>query len=173
MQTHDLEIRPWAKNDISLLERLMGDPTMMVYLGGPETPEKIQKRHKRYLKRERSGHDQMFVILAGKERVPAGSVGYWEKEWDSKKVWETGWMVLPEFQGQGVATQATALVISKVRDIGLYRFLIALPSVENTASNSICRKLGFELYGTQQYEYPKDSGNWLVCNDWRFDLSPG
>jgi RimJ/RimL family protein N-acetyltransferase len=34
----------------------------------------------------------------------AGSVGYWEKDWRSGTVYETGWMVLPEHQGLGLAS---------------------------------------------------------------------
>jgi len=33
-----ISLRPWAEQDLPLLERLMGDPAMTEYLGGPETP---------------------------------------------------------------------------------------------------------------------------------------
>jgi hypothetical protein len=42
--------------------------------------------------------------------------------------------------------------------------------VENAPSNAICRKLGFTLVNVSEYEYPKDSGNIMRCNDWRLDL---
>ena len=51
-----------------------------------------------------------------------------------------------------------------------HQFLHAYPSVENDPSNAICRKLGFELVGLDEYEYPKDSGNIMRCNDFRLDL---
>ena len=42
----------------------------------------------------------------------------------------------------------------------------AFPNVENAPSNAICRKLGFTLLGAQEFEYPKDSGEFMRCNDW-------
>ena len=161
-----VDIRPWEEGDLSLQERLLGDPAMTVYIGGPENPEKIRERHERYLRGDYKG--QMFVIVVEKERVAAGSVGYWEKEWRGQKVWETGWFVLPEFQGKGIATQATAAVIERARAEKEYRFMHAFPSVDNKPSNGICRKLGFTLIEAVEFEYPP--GHFMLCNDWRLDL---
>ncbi|HEU0297419.1 MAG TPA: GNAT family N-acetyltransferase [Anaerolineales bacterium] len=164
--TTDVDIRPWSDGDLPLLERLMADPAMTEHLGGPETSEKIRGRHQRYLRD--SDKDHMFVIVVGPERVAAGSIGYWEKDWRGQKVWETGWSVLPEFQGHGVATTATAAVVQRARADGKHRFIHAFPSVDNAASNAICRKAGFTLQGEADFEYPP--GNIMRCNDWRLDL---
>src|SRR5689334_22902563 len=104
--------------------RLMGDPDMTKHLGGPETPEKIRERHQRYLTDD-PATGGMFVIVVGAARVAAGSIGYWEKEWQGQKVWETGWSVLPEFQGQGVASRAAAAVVERARADRKYRFIHA------------------------------------------------
>lgn len=85
-------------------------------------------------------------------------------------MYETGWLVLPAVQGRGVATSATALVIERARTEGKHRYLYAYPSVDNAPSNAICRRLGFTRTRVTEYEYPKDSGNILRCNDWRLDL---
>jgi RimJ/RimL family protein N-acetyltransferase len=42
------------------------------------------------------------------------------------------------------------------------------PKVENTPSNAICRKLGFELLG--EVDFPARRAGVVRCNDWRFDL---
>jgi hypothetical protein len=44
----------------------------------------------------------------------------------------------------------------------------AFPNVDNAPSNSICRKLGFELLEACEFEFPK--GHFMSCNDWRLDL---
>lgn len=100
-QQPDIDFRPWSAGDLPLLQRLMGDPAMTEHLGGPQTPEKISERHERYRRTSDSARGRMFAIVVGPERVAAGSVGYWEREWRGQYVWETGWSVLPEFQGQG------------------------------------------------------------------------
>ena len=87
----------------------------------------------------------MFKVVEAATGESVGSVGYWERESHEGQVWETGWMVLPEFQGRGIATEATAQVIDLCRAERTHRYLYAYPSVENAPSNAICRKLGFEL----------------------------
>ena len=87
-------------------------------------------------------------------------------------MWETGWSVLPAFQGRGLATAGTALLVELARAEGTRRWLYAYPSVDNGPSNAVCRKLGFELVSTTDYEYPAGSGATLRCNDWRLDLLP-
>src|SRR5206468_3174130 len=98
---NDVMIKPWGKDDLPLLERLMSDPRMTEHLGGPETPEKIRERQGRYERAEAG--DQMFKIVDLSSGAAVGSVGYWDKEWRDKYVYEVGWMVLPEFQGRGIA----------------------------------------------------------------------
>ncbi len=146
----------------------MGDPAMTEHLGGPETPDKIRKRQARYLESDDPDKGRMFVIVVGPDRAAAGSIGYWKRVWQEQPVWETGWSVMPEFQGHGVATRALGLLIGRVRAEGKYRFLHAFPSVDNGPSNAICRKGGFTLQGEVDFEYPP--GHLMRCNDWRLDL---
>jgi RimJ/RimL family protein N-acetyltransferase len=164
----EVDIRPWTEGDLQLLERLMGDPAMTEHLGGPETAEEIRKRNDRYSQGLETGEGGMFVIVVGHEGVAAGSVGYWEKEWQGQLVWETGWSVLPEFQSQGVATRATNAVIEQARAVRTHRFMHAFPSVDNGPSNAICRKLGFSFQGEVDFQYPP--GSLMRCNNWRLDL---
>ena len=162
----EVDLRPWSEDDLPLLQRTLGDPDMMAHLGGPETPEQIQKRHQRYLHLPETDH--MLVILWGPNSLVAGSIGYWEKNWRDELVYEMGWFVLPTFQGQGIATKAGEAVLEQARSEGRHQFMHAFPSVSNLASNAICRKLGFTLIEACQFEYPP--GSFMQCNDWRFDL---
>jgi RimJ/RimL family protein N-acetyltransferase len=83
-------------------------------------------------------------------------------------VYETGWFVLPAYQGRGIAAAATALTIDAARAERKHAFLHAFPSVENAASNAICQKLGFTLVDEIEFEYPP--GHSMRCNDWRLEL---
>jgi RimJ/RimL family protein N-acetyltransferase len=163
----EIALEPWGEGDLPLLERLLGDPVMTEHLGGPESPEKLVERQDRYEKLPSTGTGEMFKIVDVETGLPVGSVGYWDRGPDA---YETGWSVVPEFQGRGIATLATAQVIERLKAAQTRRFLWAYPSVDNHASNAICRKLGFELVETEEFEYPKDSGNIMRCNNWRLDL---
>jgi RimJ/RimL family protein N-acetyltransferase len=160
-------IEPWGPGDLELLQQLMGDPAMTEHLGGPESPAKIAERQGRY-ELPSSG---MFKIVDVETGVGVGSVGFWEKEWRGGTVYEVGWSVVPAFQGRGLASAATALVLEKAREAGEHPYVHAFPATDNAPSNGICRKLGFTLLEVCRFEYPPTSGKWMFCNDWRLDLS--
>jgi len=162
-----ISLRSWRPDDLPLLERLLGDPIMMEHLGGPETPEQIRKRLDRYCSDEQI---RMFVIVLEPESVGIGSVGYWEREWQGQKIWESGWRILPDYQGRGITTQAIRLIMERARAEQKHRYVHAFPSVDNTASNAICKKLGFVLQREVDFEYPAGTGNYIRSNDWRLDL---
>jgi RimJ/RimL family protein N-acetyltransferase len=160
-----IELEPWRENDLPVLRRIQGDPEMMKHLGGPEPDEKIASRLTRYITYQ-TPENRMFKIIV--DGQPAGSVGYWDSNWQDKTVYEMGWSVLPEFQGRGIAVRATQLAIERARNENRRNTICAFPSVENKASNRLCEKLGFRLEGEHDFEYPP--GHWMKCNDWRLDL---
>ena len=167
VEPRPVALRPWAEGDLEVLRR-GNTPEMTVHLGGPEAEEKLLDRHRRYLPPWPAGTGAMFVITVGADAAPAGNTGYWEKEWRGGTVYETGWHVLPEFQGQGVAAAAVRLLVEEARAAAGHRWLHAFPSVDNAPSNALCRKVGFELLEVCDFEYPP--GNPIRCNDWRYDL---
>ena len=164
----DVALRPWAAGDLWLLQRLLGDPEMTRHLGGPESQEAIRARHERFLVADPESHG-LFAVTAGPAAEAVGWVGYWESEWRGELVWECGWNVLPEAQGRGVATAAAALMIDDARRRGRHRHLHAIQAVGNAASNALCRRLGFELLGEVEVDYP--TGVVMRSNDWRLDLA--
>ena len=159
-----IQLEPWADKDLGLLQQL-NTPEIWAHLGGPETEEQVLKRHARYLDLETGAGGMFTVVLDG---VTAGSIGYWEREWQDETVYETGWNVLPEFQGKGVATAAAKAIVDRASAAGRHRCLHAYPSVDNPASNAICGKAGFTFAGEHDFEFPK--GSFMRCNDWRHEL---
>lgn len=159
-------LKAWASADLPLLERLMGDPLMTEHLGGPESPDKLRERQGRYERLE--GGDRMFKIVELASGAGVGSVGFWTKDWREEQVYEVGWMVVPEFQGRGIAMAATEQAIQIARRDHKHRFMHAFPNVDNVPSNAICRKLGFALLEACEFEFPP--GHLMTCNDWRLEL---
>ena len=115
-----------------------------------------------------AGGDRMFKIVDVASGVGVGSVGFWTKEWRDELVYEVGWMVMPEFQGRGIAMAATAQVIELAKRDGKYHLMHAVPHMDNAPSNAICRKLGFELLEACEFEFRR--GHFMTCNDWRLNL---
>ncbi|HEV2756854.1 MAG TPA: GNAT family N-acetyltransferase [Actinomycetota bacterium] len=163
-----IRLEPWGPGDLPLLQKTMGDPAMTEHLGGPESPEKLAERQAKYERLAASGGGRMFKIVDVATGEAAGSIGYWDKSWRGEDVYETGWSVIPAFQGRGIAAAATVLAIERAAEDGKHGFVYAFPSVANGASNGICRKLGFELVEECEFEYPP--GNRMLCNVWRLEL---
>lgn len=163
-----VRLTPWTDADLDLLRRL-NTPEIWAHLGGPETEEKVLERHARYLDTGSAGSGRMYTIVLPEGTV-TGGIGYWEREWQGVMVYETGWNVLPEFQGRGIASAAAEEIIALARAERRHRRLHAYPSVGNPASNAICRKAGFTLVADHEFEF---NGALMHCNDWRYDLWPG
>ncbi|WP_437030246.1 GNAT family N-acetyltransferase [Streptomyces sp. enrichment culture] len=155
---------PWAQDDLWLLRRI-NSPEMTEQLGGPEDEEQLLARHERYLTLEPG---RMYRVTLEGDGQTVGSIGFWERQWRDGTVWETGWAVLPEFQGRGLASAAARAVVGAARAAGRHRWLHAFPKATHAASNAVCRKAGFTLLGEVTFEYPK--GRPITSNDWRVDL---
>ncbi|MEV6989902.1 GNAT family protein [Streptomyces sp. NPDC093228] len=159
-----VRLEPWAEGDFWLLRRT-NSAEMTEHLGGPETEEQLEVRHRRYLT---PGAGRMYRVVLAQTGETVGSTGFWERTWRDTTVWETGWGVLPEFRGRGLAARAAREIVEAARDSGTHRYLHAFPDVGNDASNAVCRRVGFDLLGPVAVEYPK--GHWITSNDWRIDL---
>ena len=162
-----MRLEPITANHLWLAEAFEADPEMMVHLGGPRTREQIAEVHQRRLDLMARGEAHMFKILLDGSDEPMGSIGFWETDHHGARVYEMGWFVRREFQGQGIATAAGKLAIEKARALSDRTAMHAFPAVSNEASNAICRKLGFQLQGSIDFEF---AGRPLRCNDWRLDL---
>ena len=163
-----IELAPWSDRDLWVVERFLSDPEMMAHLGGAQSREQILDAHARYLETARSGTGAMFTVVVRPDSEVVGNIGYWDKPWRDELVYETGWMIFPEYQGKGLASAALAALIARVRLQHARRFLHAFPEVGNGPSNALCRRAGFTNLGELDFEYPP--GHPLRCNDWRLDL---
>ena len=162
-------LEPWSESDRSLLDRL-NTADMTAHLGGPEPPDRVEERHRRYL--AAAGSDSVFVyrVVAEPEGATVGQVAFWERDWRDEPVYEMGWGIVPEHQGRGLASAAAHAAAEVARGLGQRRWMHAFPGVDNGPSNAICRRLGFELLGEVDFEYPE--GSWMRCHDWRLPLAP-
>lgn len=147
----DVTLAPWAPQHLPLLIAANTAP-MTRHLGGPESDEEIRRRHQRYLRLDGSEGARMYAIQADGE--PAGGIGFWPIDHDGEAAYETGWNVLPRWQGKGVAGTAVRALIPLIADEAPPRErLFAYPSVDNAASNALCRGAGFDDLGERDVPF--------------------
>ena len=158
----EVGLRPYAKEDLWLTETLEMDPEAMSELGGPRTKEKIAEVH-----RKRVADPLYFAITVEGEPRGVGEIGIWTSEVEGSPIHETGWMVLPSYQGRGIATAALREVIARAQSEPEIQRVHAFPGVTNKPSNALCRRAGFEHLG--ELEIPRDDGT-LRCSHWALDV---
>ncbi|MFB9644657.1 GNAT family N-acetyltransferase [Microbacterium terregens] len=161
-----MTLHPWSPGDLPILER-SNTPEMTAYLNGPESGEEVRERHERYLRYRQTGEAHMFRIDV--DGTPAGSIGWWQTRHKGVDAYETGWGVLPEWQGRGVAGRALRQLIRRVAAEGDRDLLVAYPGTDNAASNALCRRAGFEHTGSATAPW---RGGHLAFHTWELDMSP-
>ncbi|HJP71344.1 MAG TPA: GNAT family N-acetyltransferase [Candidatus Limnocylindria bacterium] len=153
---------PLRQEDEWLTAALETDPAMMVHLGGPLDPAEVPALHARRLAGIERGDTWYFTVRLI-DGTAVGAVCLWHDENYPAGTSEAGWSVLTAYQGRGIATAAVRTLIGMARADGRWGDIHAWPAVDNVASNSLCRSLGFRHIGVDEFEF---RGHRLRCNDW-------
>ncbi|MGH2686833.1 MAG: GNAT family N-acetyltransferase [Actinomycetota bacterium] len=157
-----MDLRDITMDDLALYEDMVTDPAMMAELGGPLPRDGLKAKLRSIVDDVETGRIWYSVIVdAG---VPAGTVCVWSHSREGEPINEIGWMVHTSFQGRGLATEAVGAYLERDRDEQRWGEIRAYPGVTNAASNAICRKTGFALFGETKVDY---AGRMLRVNDWR------
>jgi RimJ/RimL family protein N-acetyltransferase len=162
-----VELLPYSDEHLALTEALECDPVTMRELGGPVDPADIPRVHRMRLESVANGQ-WWFVIVPEPSREPAGTIGIWDSTFRESPVHEIGWMVLPTFQGRGIATEALGMIIERARSDSPFNRIHAFPGVTNVPSNALCRRAGF--VHTEEADV-KFRDRPLRVNHWELDVS--
>ena len=129
-----MELQAYTDADFALTVGLETDPEVMRELGGPMDHERLPD--------VRGGSLRAIVVqvAAKTEGPPSGREGCGRRGM-AGDVHETGWMVLPERQGRGIASAALRLLIERVRAEPRFPSVHAFPPMSDAPSNALSRKL--------------------------------
>ena len=158
-----MELRPATPEDEWLTVALETDPRTMAELGGPWSVDEARAAHRRRTGPDAVDANWWLAIVPDPGQQPVGTIGVWASEWAGEPVSETGWMVLPEFQGRGYASAALAMLLDRARLETRWGDIHAFPGATNVPSNALCRKFGFEQLEGGDADY---SGRHFPVNHW-------
>lgn len=166
-----MRLRDVRLGDVDAYIRMRCDPVMMAELGGPVPPEGMADKVRRDVEGVASGADWIKMIVpegtAPGAEVVAGIVTlYAHDDVDGERISEIGWMVLPEFQGRGLGKRAAHTLLELARDDGRWGLVHAFPSTTNSASNGVCRALGFQYMGERDIPF---TGRVFRTSHWTVD----
>lgn len=161
-------LRDVGLGDVAAYVRMRCDPVMMAELGGPQPRAGIEDKVRRDAAEAAAGTSLIKMIIPdpAEPAAVAGSVTLWSHEDAGVEISEIGWMVLPEFQGQGIGQRAVRALLELARDEDRWGVVHAFPAVTNAPSNALCRSVGFRLAGEVETLF---AGRTFQTNHWFID----
>ena len=130
-----MDLRDVELGDVDAYVRMRCDPVMMAELGGPRPREGIEEKVRSDVQDVASGTAWIKIIVPSEDNphVVAGSVTLWPHNVDGELLSEIGWMVLPEFQGHGLAKLAVRRLLEMAREEARWGLVHAFPAVTKGA----------------------------------------
>ncbi|MFE0508403.1 GNAT family N-acetyltransferase [Streptomyces sp. NPDC058964] len=163
-----MQLRNVSPDDVDAYVRMRCDPVMMAHLGGPLPGEGMADKVRRDAQQAAADLAWLKMIIPdpASPDVVAGTVTLWSEETAAGPISEIGWMVLPEFQGQGLGKRAVRTLLEQARDQDRWGLVHAFPATSNAASNGICRAVGFRFLSEVDVTF---AGQALKTNHWVMD----
>src|SRR5256885_15328882 len=142
LESERLVLRPLGEKDLDAYAAMTADPGVMRYIGEGKT-----------LTRDESwrsiamllGHWQLrgfgmwAVTLRGDDRM-MGRTGFWQPEgWPG---FEIGWLLAPEAQGKGYATESARCALRHAHDVLGKREVISVIYPDNAPSIRVAERIG-------------------------------
>jgi RimJ/RimL family protein N-acetyltransferase len=160
-----MRLRDVEPGDVGAYVRMRCDQVTMAEVGGPQPREGISAKVARDVQQAASDAAWIKMIIPDQSApgVVAGSIALWSHEDSRTSMSEIGWMVLPEFQGRGIATTAVRMVLALAREKNRWGLVHAFPVITNTPSNAVCRSAGFRFVEEQETTF---AGRVFRTNHW-------
>jgi RimJ/RimL family protein N-acetyltransferase len=160
-----MRLRNVEPGDVGAYVRMRSDPVMMAELGGPQPREGMAAKVARDAQQAASDAAWIKMIIPDESEpgVVAGSIALWSHEDSQTLMSEIGWMVLPEFQGRGIAKTAVRMLLTLAREQDRWGLVHAFPAITNAPSNAVCRSAGFRFAGEQDTTF---AGRVFRTNHW-------
>lgn len=146
-----VEPRP---SDLELLQKVFGDPAMMVLLGGTLTNEFIQKRLLDWQVSWREGKSLCGIVEERQSGKRIGSASIHPSTVPDQSGAEISYMILPEYQRRGYATEISRGLIDYAFQVMKLDHLLITGNPQNEASQKIAKRLGFRCLGETEYVHP-------------------
>jgi RimJ/RimL family protein N-acetyltransferase len=157
-----VQLRDVVPDDVDAYIRMRCDP------GGPLPPDGMRDKVCRDARDAAADLAWIKMIVPDPDvpEVVAGSVTIWSHDTDDGPMSEIGWMVLRQFQGRGLGKSAARALLERARDEKRWGVVHAFPATSNSASNGICRSLGFRFVAEQDVTF---ADRVLRSNHWAVD----
>jgi len=153
----DIELIPVANEHLDFICSIETDVELWKYEEYVETNKDVVR--KKYTDRIEGDHVYDFIVRRVSDGSNMGIVSIW-KYIESRKSWEIGYVILPEFQGNGYCLDSVRILLSFAFNKLDAHKVVGMCNSENVKSASIMEKLGMTKEGVFKEEY-QCNGKWV------------
>ncbi len=157
IKTQRLILRPWKEEDLEPLARLNTDPRVMEFLFAPLTHAESAARLELYTRHIREHGWGLWAVSALNVSDFIGWIGLWPIGFEAHftPAIEVGWRLLPEFWGQGYATEgARASLAFGFETLNLPE-IVSVTVPANLRSIRVMEKIGMHNDPKDDFDHPK------------------
>ena len=158
LETSRLILRPHGMDDFEDMLRLWSEPEVTHYISGrrPHTAEEVWQRLLRYRGLWSLLGFGYFAIVEKQSGQFIGEAGLADFHREISPSMsghaEAGWALLPQFWGNGYATEALTGILGWYRAIPNARPVSCIVDLDNETSNRLALKCGFRLNTATEYK---------------------
>jgi 3-dehydroquinate dehydratase / shikimate dehydrogenase len=156
METKRLILRPWKKEDLEPLVRMNANARTMEFFMAPLTREESQARLEIYTRHiEEKGWGLWAVSAAGVSDF-IGWIGLWPIPFEAHftPAIEVGWRLLPEFWGQGYATEGAKAALQYGFETLQLDEIVSITVLGNVRSRRVMEKLEMQSDPKDDFDHP-------------------
>ncbi|CAN5391559.1 hypothetical protein BH09PSE4_BH09PSE4_01270 [soil metagenome] len=170
-RTKRLTLRPGWAEDAPALAQAIGHEEVVTKLARAPWPYGVEEARD-FLSIPRGPHEPNFMILEHKAGGPMliGGIGIISEAGGEQQL---GYWLTPQAWGQGLATEAGKVVVDMARHALGLRRLHAWHFIDNPASGSVLRKLGFRATGRTELRHSLARGGETPGAMLELDLEEG
>ena len=145
----DVVLRPLRVEDADVMADVLADPALYAFTGGePPTVSDLRRRYAVQTRGHSSDGSQQWINLIATLDPRARPIGYVQATVPrTAGPTEISWVIGTPWQGQGLATEATRLLLALLAERGV-RHVIAHIHPDHEASKRIAEKVGLAPTGT-------------------------
>ncbi len=149
MEKSQLHLRLWSPGDRDVVRAMMISGNVARFTATVPSPYEDEWFDQR-IKSVGNGKNFNFAIELGAARQFVGLIGFHEQASNERKAFELGYFIDPKFWGRGIASQAIAEILFKLKTHSA-KTAEAGVFFDNPASMRVLEKNGFERSGAEMH----------------------
>jgi [ribosomal protein S5]-alanine N-acetyltransferase len=147
-QTQRLRIREFTLNekDVQFVLTILNTPGWLQFIGDRNIRTKEQAREYiqiKFLDNYSNRHYNMYAMDLKETGVTVGMCGLVRRDYLEHT--DIGYALLPEYFGQGYASEAAAAMVTYANDVLKEETLLAVVTPDNKSSKAVLQKLHFDF----------------------------